>query len=67
MSHAFKYRRGDRVVIVSGRHNGVTGIIESAVFQRAVDYPDDYTAGYHVVLKDGRMVTVRWDQVALEG
>lgn len=63
MSQAYKYRRGDRVVIVLGSHKGATGTVESLVFQRTVDYPDDYAAGYHVVLEDGRMVTVRWNQV----
>ena len=28
-----------------------------------VDYPVEYAAGYHVVLDDERVVTVRWDQV----
>ena len=64
MSQAYKYRRGDRVMIVSGSHKGATGTVESLVFQRTVDYPNDYAAGYHVVLGDGWMVTARWDQVA---
>ena len=33
------------------------------MFQRSVDYPDDQHPGYHVVLDDERVVTVRWDQV----
>jgi len=37
--------------------------VESAVFQRTVDYPDEYSAGYHVVLDDGTVVTVRMEQV----
>ena len=28
-------------------------MVDSAVFQRAVDYPDEYAAGYHVVLDIG--------------
>jgi len=40
------------------------GIVDSAVFQRTVDYPNEYAAGYHVVLEDVRVVTVRWDQVS---
>lgn len=67
VSQAYKYRRGDRVTIVSGSHNGAMGSVESLVFQRTVDYPDDYAAGYHVALEDGQTVTVRWDQVALSG
>jgi hypothetical protein len=46
-----------------GRYAGATGVVDSAVFQKTVDYPDDYSAGYHVVLEDERVVTVRWDQV----
>ena len=67
MSQAYKFRRGDRVVIVSGSHQGTGGIVESLVFQRTVDYPDQYAAGYHVVLDDGPMVTVQWDQVTFRG
>jgi len=33
------------------------------VFQKTLDYPDDHAAGYHVVLEDENVVTVRWDQV----
>lgn len=65
MSQAYKYRRGDRVEIVMGAHKDATGIVESLVFQRTVDFPNDYAAGYHVVLGDGRMVTVRWEQVGV--
>ena len=57
------YRRGDLVTIVSGRYKGVSGIVESLVHQRTVDRPDDYDAGYHVVIGDGEVITVRWDQV----
>ena len=64
VSQAYKYRRGDRVMIVSGSHKGATGTVESLVFQRTVDHPDESAAGYHVVLEDVRIVTVRWDQVA---
>ena len=36
----------------------------SAVFQKAEDHPNEYAAGYHVVLDGERMLRVRWDQVA---
>ena len=65
--HSYKYRRGVHVVIVSGAHKGSFGVVESLVFQRTDDYPDDYDAGYHVVLEVGGMVTVRWDQVKSPG
>ena len=63
VSQSYKFRRGDRVVIVSGSHRGTTGTVESLVFQRTVDYPNEFAAEYHVVIEDRRMVTVRWDQV----
>ena len=63
VSHSYKFRRGDRVVIASGSHAGASGTVESLVFQRTVDYPNEYAAGYHVVKDDGRTVTVRWDQL----
>ena len=63
MSYVYKFKRGDRVSIGSGKHAGSEGRVESAVFQRSVDYPDEFAPGYHVVLDDERLVTVRWDQV----
>ncbi len=63
MSHYYRFRRGDRGVSVSGQQAGVLGVIDSAVFQRTIDHPDDFAPGYHVVLSEGAVVTVRWDQV----
>ena len=63
MGHFYRYKRGDAVTIVSGRYKGSTGAIDSAVFQRTVDYPDEFAAGYHVILDTGPVITVRWDQV----
>lgn len=51
------------MVIVFGKRAGVLGVVDSAVFQRTLDYPDDYSPGYHVILLDDAVVTVRWDQV----
>ena len=56
-------RRGDRVTITSGKYAGQTGIIDSNVFQRTVDYPDELANGYHIMLDSEELVTVRWDQV----
>ena len=42
---------------------GVKGVVDSAVFQRTFDYPDDFAPGY-VTLDAGGVVTVRWDQVS---
>ena len=47
------------MVIVFGKRAGVLGVVDSAVFQRTLDYPDDYTPGYHVILVDDAVVTIR--------
>ena len=64
MGHYYRFKRGDRVIVTSGSYQGCTGAVDSAVFQRTVDQPDEYAAGYHVVLDNGEVVTVRWDQVS---
>jgi len=63
VSHYYYVKRGDLVRIRWGRYAGAMGIVDSAVFQQTVDYPDNQHPGYHVVLEDERVVTVRWDQV----
>ncbi len=67
MGHYYRFKRGDRVVIVSGQRSGVSGVVDSAVFQRTIDHPEDVSPGYHVVLPDNAVVTVRWDQVKIAG
>ena len=64
VSHNYRFKRGDYVRIRWGRYAGALGIVDSAVFQTTVDYPDEYAAGYHVVLEDERVVTVWWDQLS---
>ena len=59
MGHFYRYIRGDRVVIVFGKRAGVLGVVDRAVFQRTLDYPDDYPPGYLVILVDDAVVTVR--------
>ena len=61
MGHYYQFKRGDSVVIVSGRYEGHQGVVDSAVFQRTVDWPEEFAPGYHVVLENGTVVTVRWD------
>lgn len=63
MGHYYRFKRGDPVTITWGRYTGVTGLVDSAVFQRTVDHPDEFAPGYHVILDDGKVVTVRWDQL----
>ena len=55
--------RGDRVRIITGKYAGHRGTIESNVYQRTVDYPDEWANGYHVVLDSEELVTVRANQV----
>ena len=56
MGHFYRFKRGDRVQMgpLSGS-NGRRGQ------QKTVDYPDEYAPGYHIVLDDERVVTVRWE------
>ena len=56
-------RRGDRVTITTGKYAGRTGTIESNVYQRTEDYPEEWGNGHHVILDNEELVTVRWDQV----
>lgn len=55
--------RGTGVRIISGRYAGRTGRVEANVFQRTVDFPEEYAAGYHVVLDGREVMTVRVEQV----
>ena len=42
---------------------GHTVTIESYVYQRTVDYPDEWHNGHHVMLDSEVLVAVRWGQV----
>ena len=42
---------------------GYSGTVESNVYQRTVDYPEDFYNGIHVMLDSKKLVTVRWGQV----
>ncbi len=53
-------RRGDRVKITSGKYAGHTGTVESNVYERTVDWPDEYNNGHHIMLETGELVTVWW-------
>ncbi len=39
-------QRGDRVRITTGKYAGHQGTVESNVYQRTVDYPDEWKAAY---------------------
>ena len=48
--------RGTRIRILSGSRRGQTETVEATVFQKTVDYPDEYPHGFHVTLDDGTLV-----------
>ena len=56
-------RRGERVTIIAGKYAGHTGSVESNVYQRTVDHPDELANGHHIMLDTSELVTVRHDQV----
>ena len=62
--YSYTKARGDRVRITGGKYAGQTGTVESNVYQRTVDYPDEWFNGHHVMLDTEVLVTVRWEQVA---
>ena len=57
-------RRGDRVTITTGKYAGRTGTVESNVYQKTEDYPDQWANRYHVMLDTDQPVIVRRDQTA---
>ncbi len=56
-------RRCGRVTITSGKYGGHRGTVESNVYQRTVDFPDELANGYHIMLDIEVLVTVRCEQV----
>ena len=56
-------KRGDPVRITTGKHAGHHGTVESNVHQRTVDYPNNHSNGFQVMLDAEEVVIVRWDQV----
>lgn len=55
--------RGARVKIITGKYAGQNGTVESNVFQRTVDYPDELANGFHAMLDTEELVTVQCDQI----
>lgn len=47
-------------MVTGGKYVGHRGTIEANVYQRTVDYPDEWANGYHGMLDTERLVTVRW-------
>ena len=58
------FPRGMAIRITRGSYAGRPGTVEATVFQRTVEYPDEFAWGLHLVLDDGTWVTVRRDQVS---
>ncbi len=48
------------------KYAGRNGTVEANVYQRSVDYPDEFANGFHVMLGTGALVTVRWEQVVVD-
>ena len=51
------------MTITTGKYAGQYWTIESNVYQRTVDYPDEYANGHHVMLDSEELVTVRAHQM----
>ena len=56
-------RRGDWIKITTGKYAGNNGKVESNVYQKTVDDPDECHNGFHLMLDSEKLVTVRWEQV----
>jgi ribosomal protein L24 len=63
MSSSYRFSRGDKVRIISGKHKGASGTVDAKVFQRSADLLDEHTPSYHVVLDSELVVTVNMKQV----
>ena len=53
--------KGKRVTITTGKYAGQRVRVENDVYQRTVDFPDEFANGYHVMLDTEELVTVRCD------
>ena len=63
MPPPYRFRRGDRVQIILGKHKGATGTIDASVFHRSVDLPNEHTPCHQVLLDSELVVTVNVKQV----
>ena len=53
--------------ITTGKCAGHTGTVESNVYQRTADYPDEFSNGYPVMLDTEVLATIPWEQVRSAG
>ena len=67
MPARYSLPRGTRVTVTSGKYAGARAVVESNVYQKSVDYPEEPADGFQVTVPHGdgkeTWVTVRWDQV----
>ena len=63
MGFHYRFSRGDRVQIISGKHEGATGTVDANVFQRSVDFPTDHLPCHHVLLDNRLVITINVNQV----
>ncbi len=63
MGFHYRFSRGDRVQIISGKHKGATGTVDANVFQRSVDFPKDHLPCHHVLLDNHLVITINVNQV----
>lgn len=57
------FGRGDRVLVLGGLRSGITGTVERFVPELTTNGYNVTEHGYRVVLDDGQMVSVKWDEV----
>jgi ribosomal protein L24 len=63
MGFHYRFSRGDRVQIISGKFKGHTGTVDANVFQRSVDFPKDHLPCHHVLLDNHMVITINVNQV----
>ncbi|MEE3012760.1 MAG: KOW motif domain-containing protein [Chloroflexota bacterium] len=63
MGFHYRFSRGDRVQIISGKFKGHTGTVDANVFQRSVDFPKDHLPCHHILLDNHLVITINVNQV----
>ena len=63
MGFHYRFSRGDRVQIISGKFKGHAGTVDANVFQRSVDFPKDHLPCHHVLLDNHLVITINVNQV----
>ena len=63
MGFHYRFSRGDRVQIISGKFKGHAGSVDANVFQRSVEFPKDHLPCHHVLLDNHLVITINVSQV----